>query len=497
MIPEIRIRTLNSNAIKHDGDYVLYWMTAFRRLSYNFSLDRSVEYARELNKPLLILEALRCDYPWASDRLHRFVIEGMRVNAASSESLPVHYYPYIEPEHGAGSGLLEALALHASVVITDDFPCFFLPKMIKAAAKRVDARLEAIDGNGLLPMRATEKVYPTAYAFRRYLQKSLPDHLAETPEADPFVSLQLPRMKTLPTEIKEHWPCVSEEDLKNPAELLSRLPIDHSVKPSFIEGGTREANKTLERFLDLKLPRYLDERNEPEQDVPSGLSPYLHWGHISTHQIFNEQIERESWTPLSLSEETKGKREGWWGMSPAAESFLDELITWREVGFNFCALRDDYDRYESLPDWARATLETHASDPREYLYSLDEFEEAQTHDELWNAAQNQLVLEGRIHNYLRMVWGKKILEWTESPQKALEIMIHLNNKYSLDGRNPNSYSGIFWCLGRYDRAWGEREIFGKIRYMSSANTARKVKVKNYIRMYTSDHYDAPHPDPLP
>jgi deoxyribodipyrimidine photo-lyase len=169
-------------------------------------------------------------------------------------------------------------------------------------------------------------------------------------------------------------------------------------------------------------------------------------------------------------------------MSEAAESFLDQFITWRELGFNFCVQRRDYGRYESLPDWARATLEKHSGDKRKWRYTIEEFAAAQTHDPLWNAAQTQLVREGRLHNYLRMLWGKKILEWSKSPREALRIMIELNNKYALDGRDANSYSGIFWCLGRYDRPWSpEREIFGTVRYMSSENTARKHRVKDYLR----------------
>ena len=171
-------------------------------------------------------------------------------------------------------------------------------------------------------------------------------------------------------------------------------------------------------------------------------------------------------------------------MSEAAEAFLDELVTWREIGFNMCWQGEDYERYESLPDWAIKTLAVHAKDRRRYLYSLGDFEAAATHDPLWNAAQTQLLIEGRIHNYLRMVWGKKILEWTPSPREALEVMIELNNKYALDGRDPNSYTGILWCLGRYDRAWGpERPIFGKVRYMSSENTMRKVRVNEYMEKY--------------
>ena len=173
-------------------------------------------------------------------------------------------------------------------------------------------------------------------------------------------------------------------------------------------------------------------------------------------------------------------------MSPSAESFLDELVTWRELGYNFCWQRSDYDQYSSLPEWAQETLAEHQADPRPSVYTLEELQSAKTHDHIWNAAQTQLVTEGRMHNYLRMLWGKKILEWSRTPQNALACMIELNNRFAVDGRNPNSYSGIFWVLGRYDRAWGpERPIFGKIRYMTSENTARKLKLTNYLRKYGS------------
>ena len=208
-------------------------------------------------------------------------------------------------------------------------------------------------------------------------------------------------------------------------------------------------------------------------------------GHISAHEVFTEATLVDGWTPKRIASKATGSSSGWWGASEPVESFLDELITWRELGYNMCWQRDDYDRYESLPDWAKKSLAQHSRDKRESVYSLDEFEAAQTHDELWNAAQRQLVREGIIHNYLRMLWGKKILHWSATPQDALDTMIELNNKYAIDGRNPNSYSGIFWVLGRYDRAWGpERTIFGKIRYMTSDNTARKVRVADYIKQYS-------------
>jgi deoxyribodipyrimidine photo-lyase len=237
-----------------------------------------------------------------------------------------------------------------------------------------------------------------------------------------------------------------------------------------------------------KLDNYQSDRNQPDIDGTSGLSPYLHFGHISVHAIFDELMRTADWTPDRVAQKPTGSSCGWWGATEAIESFLDELITWRELGFNLCWQRDDYDQYDSLPDWARRTLADHAGDRRAYVYSLEQFERSRTHDPLWNAAQRQLVREGRIHNYLRMLWGKKILEWSPTPREALTVMIELNNKYALDGRDPNSYSGIFWVLGRYDRAWGpERPIFGKIRYMSSENTARKVSVKRYLERYSADH----------
>jgi deoxyribodipyrimidine photo-lyase len=194
--------------------------------------------------------------------------------------------------------------------------------------------------------------------------------------------------------------------------------------------------------------------------------------------------EREAWSPTSVTPGGKGARSGWWGTSAPAEAFLDQLVTWRELGYVFCHRRPDHARYDSLPDWCRATLAEHESDPRPHLYDLDAFDAADTHDDLWNAAQNQLRHEGRIHNYLRMLWGKKILHWSESPRAALEVMIELNNRYAVDGRDPNSYSGIFWVLGRFDRAWGpERPVFGKVRYMASANTRRKLRVGAYLERW--------------
>jgi len=487
VVPPIRIRDCNGAPIRAGGRYILYWMIASRRLTHNFALDRALEHSRELRKPIVIFEALRCGYPWAGERLHRFVLDGMAHNASVCASLGVRYYPYVEPAAGAGTGLLVALAASACAVVADDYPCFFLPGMVAAAAKKLSIRLEAVDSNGLLPLRAAERVFSTAYSFRRFLQKTLPAHLAEFPSANPLAKAKEVQVgASLPKAIASRWPAASAALLCGEPCALAALPIDHTVSPVTIRGGHGQARARAKEFLKAKLATYGEERNEPDSDGASGLSSYLHFGHISVHEVFTELIRREKWTPEKLALRVNGSRDGWWNMSPGAEAFLDEIVTWRELGYNFSSHREDYGRFESLPDWAQKTLQKHACDERPYVYTPEQLESAATHDPLWNAAQRQLVRDGRIHNYLRMLWGKKILEWSPTPRDAVATLVHLNNKYALDGRDPNSYSGIFWCLGRYDRPWGpERPIFGTVRYMSSQNTARKFSVKGYLAKWAS------------
>lgn len=483
-VPPRRIVDCNSAPIEPRGEYVLYWMIASRRIGWNFGLDRAAEWARELGKPLLVLEALRNDYRWACDRLHHFAIQGMAANARRLERARAAYYPYVERRPGEGRGLVETLARRAAVVVTDDYPCFFLPRMVAAAADRLTVRLERVDSNGLIPLRAADRVYGRAVDFRRFLQQTLPHYLEEFPRPNPLARVALPVLGRLPGAVIRRWPVADVEALAADPGSLAQLAIDHSVPPVVYNGGSDAARRTLRRFLERRLPRYAEARNEVRDRATSELSPYLHFGHLSVHEIFAALVEREGWDPGRLLPKATASKHGWWGMSEAAEAFLDQLLTWRELGWNMCWQRDDYDRYESLPAWARASLEAHQGDARPHLYSLAEFEAAATHDPLWNAAQRELVRDGRIHNYLRMLWGKKILEWTTTPRAALEVMIELNNKYAVDGRDPNSYSGIFWCLGRYDRAWGpERPIYGKVRMMSSERTRRKLDATAYLTQF--------------
>ena len=485
-LPSERIEDLNGGSLRTDGDHVLYWMVAARRPGWNFALDQAVELARELGKPLVILEALRSGYRWASDRLHAFALQGMAANARAFAKRRVTYHPYVEPAPGAGSGLLEALAEGACCVVTDDFPCFFVPRMQAAAADRIGVRMERVDSNGLYPLRATERVFPSAHTLRRHLQKELRPHLDAFPKADPLAGRTgLPEPVPLPEAVRERWPAATDALLEATPAALARLPIDHDVAPAEgLPGGFVAGRERLRAFLSGGLALYSEHRNQPDRDATSGLSPYLHFGHVSAHEVFAALADDRGWTPGRISKQVTGSREGWWGLDPNAESFLDELVTWRELGFHFTAKQAGYDRFETLPEFARQTLDEHRDDPRPHLYDLAGFEAAATHDEIWNAAQRELVTTGRMHNYLRMLWGKKVLEWSESPEQALEVLIHLNNKYAVDGRDPNSYSGIFWCLGRFDRAWGpERPVFGKVRYMSSDSTRRKLRLAEYLERF--------------
>ena len=484
MVPKERIRNQNNKSGNPKGDFVLYWMIASRRLTYNFGLERAVEWANKLKKPLVVLEALRCDYPWASDRVHYFVISAMAFHDEKLKDYPVTYYPYLEAKKGQGKGLLKTFSNKACVIVTDYFPCFFLPKMVESTGKKVSVLMETIDSNGLLPLSVCKKDFSAAFHFRRFLQKNLPIHLERFPKGNPLKGVDLPQLKSLPKEILAHWPRAKASVLKNPDPFISTLPIDHKVKALALKGGGQQAHIYLKRFLEQRLNQYHLDRNQPSKEITSNLSPYLHFGHLSSHKIFKFLMKKEGWNLEKISSKCDGRREGWWGCSINAEAFLDQFITWRELGYVFCVHRKDYDHYESLPKWAKETLAEHEKDLRPYLYSLKEFENAKTHDPLWNAAQKQLIEEGKIHNYLRMLWAKKILHWSKTPQEALEIMIELNNKYALDGRNPNSYCGIFWCLGRFDRPWGpERSVFGKVRYMTSDSTAKKFNVRGYLQKF--------------
>ena len=468
-VPDNRLHPLNHATPASNGDWVVYWMVANRRTRANPALQHAIDLAHRHGRPLVVLEALRSGYRWANDRHHQFVIDGMQDNRAALEASGVAVVTYVEPRAGAGQGLLEALAARAVEVVTDFWPGFFVPRMQAAAAHRIDCPVVAVDGIGLLPMAATERAYPTAHGLRRYLQKVLPDLLWFPDEAP----LDAYRGGIAPLgSVADHWPSAA-----HPGEI----DLDHSVAPVG-RGGPIAGETVVQRFLSTRLPRYATDRRDLDDDASSGLSPYLHYGHVSAADVVRRVLEAEAWSPDKFRN-TKGSR-GWWGVSEAAEGFLDEIVTWRDVGHVFATHRPhDYDTFDSIPDWAKTTLAEHAGDPRAVV-DPEQLEAAESPDPLWNAAQRQLIRDGVIHNAVRMLWGKLVLAWSATPRQAFETLTHLNNKYALDGRDPNSASGIAWVFGRHDRAWGpERPIYGKVRYMTSRSTRAKLRNRTWLERY--------------
>lgn len=483
----LRRRALNAEPIHADGAFVLYWMNAARRCGWNHGLEHAADWARRLARPLVILETLSCDYPWANLRLHRFALQGMADNARQLATKPVIYHPFVEDRRGQIPALLREWGGAACLVVTDEFPLRWHRQLLAQTAGDVAVRYEAVDSCGLLPLRAAEHDFPSAYAFRRFLQRELLPHLLSPPAADPLDEAGLAVSDPLPAALAENWPAAAATLLAGDERAMASLPIDQQIPPVATRGGADAADQLLEGFLGQGLDAYQSLRNQPQAAATSGLSAHLRWGHISSHEIVLRLLTREQWSPDRLAPDSRGRRSGWWGLSGNAEAFLDQLVTWRELGNNYTQHHDDYDRFDALPPWARQTLQKHSRDPRPELYSPEALASGRTADALWSAAQGQLLREGQIHNYLRMLWGKKILEWSPDPHQALEVMIDLNNRLALDGGDPNSYSGIGWCLGRFDRPWGpERPIFGTVRYMSSRNTARKVAVDRYIEEYAVD-----------
>jgi deoxyribodipyrimidine photo-lyase len=479
-----RVFNWNNRKVNSEGDYVLYWMQIIRRFEYNYALEFAVQKANELNKPLLIFEGLKCTYPWASDRFHTFILEGMLENHQFAVENNCNYFSYVEEKPYEGSGLIKHLTSKACLLVTDEFPVFVIRDHNEEIGPNASIPYVSVDSNGIIPLGLSKKAPYSAFQFRRLMQKNFVHEFNQLPARNPMRVLKN-RKKLNLSDVMKRWPDRSHKFQSIP-KLIQSIPIDHSVETVPFEGTRKAALKRLKLFLRKNLEKYNELRNHPDLQVTSGLSPYLHFGKISAYEVVKNVLNQqpENWS-LRRVHNTNGSRDGFFNGHPSIDSFLDEFITWRETGYHFCRHVQNYDAYESLPDWAKRTLKKHSKDSREHIYTLHEFENGLTHDRLWNAAQKQLLKEGTIHNYLRMLWGKKILEWTPDPQTALNYLIHLNNKYSIDGRNPNSYSGIFWILGRFDRPWApEREIFGSVRYMSSENTARKVKIKKYLEKYS-------------
>lgn len=482
--------------------YVLYWMQINRRLHYNFALEYAVGYANSSGKPLVILEGLACDYPWATARTSTFILEGMVEHTRQLKDVrSVTYIPYPEEQAGSYSRLVRDLCRGAAILISDEYPVFIMRERNEQLQSELSIPFHTIDANGIIPMALSEKAPYSAFVFRRLMQTYFLECWQNPPQINPLKGLQYNGMPELSQRIRREQAAGFERlglgngsgpgQKMDPDNRIAKFvngltKVDGSIAPTGTR-GTREAALTrLQAFIDRELMQYDQDRNHPDKENTSRLSPWLHFGKISSFEVVKKTFDcqPDGWD-VSRVRPVAGKRNGFFGGHATVEAFLDEIITWRETGFHFAWHTPDYDQLESLPKWARKTLSEHAADPRKYIYTYEDLAASKTHDPVWNAAQKQLREEGRIHNYLRMLWGKKVLEWTPDPQTALEYLIDLNNYYALDGRDPNSYSGIFWIFGRFDRAWGpERPVFGKIRYMSSDSARKKIKLGKYLERYS-------------
>jgi deoxyribodipyrimidine photo-lyase len=440
-----RVRCLNQAPFRSEAKYVLYWAQMNRRAACNHALSYAVELANRAGLPLLVYEELTCTYLYASDRLHSFVLEGVPDTQARLRKLGIGYLFYLQRKRGDPDDVLDRLTQDAAAVVTDDYPTI--------AASNFSAAYYAVDSSCIVPMTQMEKREYAAYTIRPKIRKLLPRYLK------PVHAIRM-RHKFNLTLPKFH----TNVTASNIAKLVASCEIDHCVRPSPVfRGGSAEADRQLKHFLSKNLSRYSTFHNEPSAHATSSLSPYLHFGHLSSLQI-----------ALAVDDYARKHK-------LMADEFLEELIVRRELAFNFARFSDDVESLENLPRWALATLKKHARDKRDPIYSPDQFERAVTHDPLWNAAQKELLLHGKIHGYYRMYWGKKIIEWSKTPEEALGTMIYLNDRYALDGRDPNGYTNILWCFGLHDRPWIERPIFGQVRYMSYEGMRRKTDVDTYIR----------------
>lgn len=446
MIQRERVRPLN-NETQRSRDYVLYWMQASQRAECNHALEYAAGQANARGKPLVVFFGLTETFPEANERHYAFMLEGLRETGRKLKERGIRFVVRHQPPH---EGAIR-LARRADLAVVDRGYLRIERSWRDEAARRIDCPLIQVETNVVVPLeQASPKEEYAARTIRPRIRRQLGKYL-----------VPLKRVSLKKRSLKFQFEALNLDDLEG---VLVRLPLDRGAgRVGTSIGGTGEAKKRLRKFIDRKLSRYAETRNDPNADAVSGMSPYLHFGQISPLQIALEVLK-------------SGKR-------AAADVYLEELIVRRELSMNFVYYNKDYDRFEGLPEWARKTLKEHEKDPREALYSPAELEGARTSDPYWNAAQREMVVTGKMHNYMRMYWGKRIIEWTRKPEDAFRIALHLNNKYELDGRDPNGFTGVAWCFGKHDRAWPTRPVLGKVRIMKASGLRRKFDADAYARKH--------------
>jgi deoxyribodipyrimidine photo-lyase len=445
-IQKSRIQLLNDADVAK-GNYVLYWMQQSQRADYNHALEYAIQQANRLGQGVLAAFGLMDDYPEANLRHYTFMLEGLK----ETRTTLVRRGIKMVIQKGTPAEIALKLGRNASIIVCD---CGYLRHQ-KAwrdqVAQQAACRVVQVESDVIVPLRVVStKTEYAARTIRPKIHKHLASYLNEfKPATVKQSSLNLD---------------IQGIDLGNVDAVLQKLKIDRGVPAvtQFFTGGTSQARQIFKGFIHQRLGRYVDNRNQPQTDDISHMSPYLHFGQISPLYLALKIMQADS------------------RLQEAKEAFLEEMIVRRELAMNFVNYSPHYDSYKCLPNWARRTLAEHEKDTREYVYTRRQLENSRTHDEYWNAAMREMKHTGFMHNYMRMYWGKKILEWTKTPQHAFRTTLAINNKYFLDGRDANSYTGVAWVFGVHDRAWFERPIFGKIRYMAASGLERKCDIRGYV-----------------
>jgi Deoxyribodipyrimidine photolyase len=447
-----RVKALNDRQFNQSGKYIIYWMSHSHRANFNHGLEYAIKLSNDYKKPLLVYFLITDKYKYSNARYYKFMLDGVLEAKKSIEERGIKFI--IEKSDDIKQGIIE-ISKNAVALITDKAYLKYYRKVYNDITKQLDIPFYEVESDVCVPVEiASQKQEVYAFNLRKKIYALLDSYLLK-------LALREPKIKSVNLDFG-----IKELTLNSSLEILDILNIDKSVSLSPFIGGYNQAKRYLKEFIEKKLHKYKEYRSHPELDYQSNLSPYLHFGQISPIEVVLE----------ILSEYKKDEN---------VDSFFNELIVWRELARNFCYYNPNYNHYEGIPDWAKKTLEDHRNDKRDYVYTLEEFENAKTHDEYWNAAQLELLKSGKMHNYMRMYWCKKIIEWTQDPKHAFDIACYLNDKYELDGRDPNGYAGISWCFGTHDRPWKERKIFGKIRYMSASGLEAKFDIKKYVEKVKS------------
>jgi deoxyribodipyrimidine photo-lyase len=439
-----RVRKLND--LPYIDGPIVYWMSRDQRAYDNWAMIYSLELADRFNAPLAVVFCVTPKFLGATLRQYDFMVGGLRLVESDLDGLGIPFFVRTgDPVMEIAEFIRKA---GAGALVSDFSPLKIKQRWTGGISKKLRIPFYEVDAHNIVPCRtASSKQEYAAYTIRPKLSRQLGIFL------DRYPSLKKQTTRFPMERSPIDWPGV-----------LKTIDVNRSVGPvDWCRPGYKAGMRRLEEFLRVGLPRYSDKRNDPLVKAQSGLSPYLHFGQISAQRVAVE------------TEAIKKNRE-------SAAAFLEELIVRRELAENFCHQNKHYDSTRCFPEWARDSLDNHLNDKREFVYTRAQLERAATHDQLWNAAQDEMVLTGKMHGYMRMYWAKKILQWSETPEKAFKIAVYLNDKYELDGRDPNGYAGIAWSVGGvHDRPWPERKIFGKVRYMSYDGCRRKFDVEMYIQ----------------